>query len=67
MALALFWAAPVAAQKTDVVVLINGDRITCEVKQLTRGRLEVKRTMSARCRSSGPRSPPSRRRSCSST
>jgi len=42
MALPLFWAAPVAAQKTDIVVLINGDRITCEVKQLNRGRLEVK-------------------------
>jgi hypothetical protein len=39
---ALLWAAPAAAQKTDVVILINGDHITCEVKKLSRGRLEVK-------------------------
>jgi hypothetical protein len=39
---ALLCAAPAAAQKTDVVVLINGDHITCEVKLLSRGRLEVK-------------------------
>lgn len=40
---ALLWlaiAAPVAAQKTDIVVLANGDRITGEVKGLDRGRLE---------------------------
>jgi hypothetical protein len=29
-----------SAQKTDVVVLENGDRITGEIKQLSRGRLE---------------------------
>jgi hypothetical protein len=37
----LFTAAPAAAQKTDVVVLVNGDRITGEVKLLSRGRLQV--------------------------
>jgi hypothetical protein len=31
-----------AAAKTDVVELINGDRITCEVKKLDRGKLIVK-------------------------
>jgi len=31
------WAAP----KTDVVVLVNGDRITCEVKSLEHNRLKV--------------------------
>ena len=37
-ALALLWSAQiVAAPKTDVVVLINGDRITGEVKELERG------------------------------
>jgi hypothetical protein len=41
-ALALLWAAPAAAQKTDVVMLINGDHITCEVKRLSRGQLEAK-------------------------
>ncbi len=30
-----------AAAKTDVVVLLNGDRITCEVKTLERGQLTV--------------------------
>jgi hypothetical protein len=34
-------AAPVWAQKTDIVVLVNGDKLTCEVKQLDRGRLRV--------------------------
>ena len=34
-------AAPAWAQKTDVVTLNNGDRFTCEVKLLDRGRLEV--------------------------
>lgn len=37
----LLIAAPAAAQKTDVIVLINGDRITGEVKSLSRGRLEL--------------------------
>jgi hypothetical protein len=30
------------AQKTDVVTLNNGDRITCEIQQLDRGRLQIK-------------------------
>jgi hypothetical protein len=34
-------AMPAFAQKTDVVVLVNGDHLTCEIKQLDRGRLEV--------------------------
>ena len=38
---ALVWAVPAAAQKTDIIVLLNGDRITGEVKLLNRGRLEV--------------------------
>lgn len=33
-------AVPALAAKTDVVVLRNGDRVTGEVKQLERGRLE---------------------------
>lgn len=36
------WANPVAAQKTDLVYLKNGDRITGEVKILERGRMTVK-------------------------
>ena len=35
-------AGPAEAAKTDVVVLRNGDRLTCEVKSLDRGRIEVK-------------------------
>jgi hypothetical protein len=31
-----------AADKTDVVELVNGDRITCEIKKLERGKLTVK-------------------------
>lgn len=38
----LAWAAPAAAQKTDLIYLKNGDRITGEVKSLDRGRLLVK-------------------------
>lgn len=34
-------AAPIRAQRADVVVMKNGDRITCSVKQLDRGRLRV--------------------------
>jgi hypothetical protein len=33
-------AVPAYAQKTDVVTLVNGDRITGEVERLDRGRLE---------------------------
>lgn len=35
-------AAPLAAEKTDVVVLGNGDRLTGEVKKLQRGKLSFK-------------------------
>lgn len=36
-------ASTASAQgKTDIVTLINGDRITCEVSRLERGRLELK-------------------------
>jgi hypothetical protein len=31
-----------AAIKTDIVELVNGDRITCEIKKLDRGKLTVK-------------------------
>ena len=34
--------APASAQKTDIVTLANGDRITGEVSTLDRGRLEYK-------------------------
>ena len=34
--------APVSARpKTDIVVLKSGDRVTCEIKMLSRGKLEV--------------------------
>ena len=39
--LALALATEAAAQKTDVIVLRNGDRITGEIKGLVRGKLEV--------------------------
>ncbi len=39
--LALALATDAAAQKTDVIVLRNGDRITGEIKGLVRGKLEV--------------------------
>ena len=32
------WADP----KTDIVVLENGDQVTCEIQSLTRGKLRVK-------------------------
>jgi hypothetical protein len=35
-----FCLSPLLAEKTDVVVLENGDRITGEIKKLERGRLE---------------------------
>ena len=42
-ALFVLLASTVFAQgKTDVVTLANGDRITCEVSKLERGRLELK-------------------------
>jgi hypothetical protein len=41
VALVLLCAAPAAAQKTDVVVLVNGDRFTGEIKVMNRGRLSL--------------------------
>lgn len=44
VALLLALLAPISAvlaAKTDVVVLKNGDRITCDIKQLERGQLRV--------------------------
>ena len=35
------WPQPAWAQKTDTVVMNNGDRITVEIKKLERGRLEA--------------------------
>jgi putative salt-induced outer membrane protein YdiY len=34
-------ASPALADKTDIIHLKNGDRVTCEIKQLERGRLKV--------------------------
>ena len=47
LALALAWwiagvSTAFAAAKTDIVELTNGDRITCEIKKLDRGKLTVK-------------------------
>lgn len=41
---ACLWPPEVATarSKTDVVVLVNGDRITCEILELVRGKLRVK-------------------------
>jgi hypothetical protein len=42
-AIGLSFSSPAfAAAKTDVVELVNGDRITCEIKKLERGKLTVK-------------------------
>ena len=38
----LLFASPALAQKTDVIVLINGDRVTCEIRSYDAGRLQVK-------------------------
>src|SRR5262249_58529843 len=35
----LLWAAPAAAQKADIIVMINGDRNTGEIKSYDEGRL----------------------------
>src|SRR5262252_4388847 len=35
-------AFPALAQKTDVIVLFNGDRVTCEIRSYDAGRLQVK-------------------------
>lgn len=37
------WAGPAAAvPKTDIITLVNGDVITCEVKEMTRGKVRAK-------------------------
>jgi hypothetical protein len=40
-ALSLWMSPAVFAQKVDVVHLQNGDRLTCEIKQLSRGALSI--------------------------
>jgi len=47
-------AAPAFAQKTDLVYLTNGDRITGDVKSLARGRLLERPIRSGTFMSSGP-------------
>lgn len=42
LALVLLMCAPAYAQKTDVITLANGDRITGEITNMSRGRLELK-------------------------
>ncbi|MDH5277375.1 MAG: DUF481 domain-containing protein, partial [Gammaproteobacteria bacterium] len=37
----LAWGGAAKAEKTDIVYLRNGDRLTCEIKNLERGRLKV--------------------------
>ncbi len=40
--LAIFFASPLLArQKTDVIIMRNGDRITCEIKSLASGTLYI--------------------------
>jgi putative salt-induced outer membrane protein YdiY len=39
--LCVFATPALARDKTDIVYLRNGDRVTCEIKRLERGRLEV--------------------------
>ncbi len=41
-ALGLLFSDAIAGEKTDLVFLNNGDRITCEIQQLDRGILKVK-------------------------
>ena len=41
LGLLLVAGRPAWAQKTDVVKLVNGDTLTCEIKLLDRGRLQV--------------------------
>lgn len=38
----LAWSSEATAQKTDIITLDNGDRITCEIKEMERGRLRCK-------------------------
>jgi len=42
LALLLLAAVPAFAARTDIVVLRNGDRLTCEVLQMRQGKLQVK-------------------------
>lgn len=42
LVVALAWPSAALAERTDVVVLKNGDRITGEVRELVRGRLRFK-------------------------
>ncbi len=42
LALGLLFPRDAMAQKTDVVVFRNGDRLTCEIRTLERGLLQVK-------------------------
>ena len=42
---------PVLADKTDVVHLRNGDRVTCEIKKMERGQLKVSTDSRQRIRS----------------
>jgi hypothetical protein len=39
-AAAAFWPAPAVAEKTDLVVLLNGDRLTGEIKGMAHGKLD---------------------------
>jgi small nuclear ribonucleoprotein (snRNP)-like protein len=41
LALCALTSPALARDKTDIVYLRNGDRVTCEIKRLERGRLEV--------------------------
>ena len=38
----LLWTSPVSAEKTDVIHLVNGDKVTGEIKRLQRGQLQYK-------------------------
>ena len=49
LAAALIPVAPVqAAPKTDIIVFLNGDRLTGEIKGLEKGRLELSTDTPAR-------------------
>lgn len=42
IAILLLAAGPALAQKTDVIVMLNGDQLTCEIKKLEHGKLTAK-------------------------
>jgi hypothetical protein len=42
LAFCLAAAVPAAAQKTDIIELVNGDRITCEIQKMDRGKVSAK-------------------------